>query len=112
MATAMPAKLFAAYDCSATKTSDAFELHGASRWSAQVELTNADVAGTLVFQVSNDGSTWHTVSGMSFTITAGVALSQFTDKDLHARYVRAVFTRSAGTTGNSLTVTLSRARVQ
>lgn len=108
MASNAAAKLFDAYDCAATQTSDAFPLHGANRWSAQVELTNADVAGTLVFQVSDDGVTWHTVSGLSITITAAVAVSQLTDKDLLARYVRAVFTRSAGTTGNALTVTLAR----
>lgn len=100
--------LVSANNCQASFETSAFSL-ACVDWSVQVELsTNVDAAGTLLIQVSNDGTNWHTPPLCTFTFVAATTVSEFVDKALVARYVRAKFTASGPPAGaNVLNVTLT-----
>lgn len=85
----------------ATVTGRGINLEGAHRFSIHLVVTSTDAAGSVAVQVSNDGDNWValTFEDGSTTITVSGNTNALRDAVTHARFARAVYTRTGGTNG-------------
>jgi hypothetical protein len=85
----------------ATVTGRAISLEGAHRFSVHLVVTSSDAAGSLAVQVSNDESNWVglTFEDGSTSITVSGNTNALRDCLTHARFARAVYTRTGGVNG-------------
>lgn len=93
----------------ATFTSDQINLVNAGACSLELYSASAARAGAITIEVSNSGDNWTAIGwtnpatgawATSDTVTTGQAYSMFMDLTfVGARYLRVVYTKSAGTVG-------------
>jgi hypothetical protein len=110
MATSPPqTKFIDGTSTGATFTSDQVNLVDAGACSIELHSDAAARAGAITIEVSNSGDNWTAIGWInpstgawstSDTVTTGVAYDMFLDlSSIGARFLRVVYTKSAGTVG-------------